>query len=114
MREAKVLLVEGRSTGKASMEPALTKVGYEVVVAHTAKTALELAAHDLPDLVVFDASSMRSSGIRTTKRIRNTVGDTPIIHSRGAGWPEDRSAEACPSRVRRSALRSWRSRCSRE
>jgi DNA-binding response OmpR family regulator len=94
MREAKVLLVEGRSTGKASMEPALTKVGYEVVVAHTAKTALELVAHDLPDLVVFDASSMRSSGIRTTKRIRNTVGDTPIIHSRAAGWPEDRSAEA--------------------
>jgi two-component system phosphate regulon response regulator PhoB len=46
------------------------------------------------DLVVFDASTMRSSGIRSCLRLRRALVDIPIIHSRVSGEPEDRAAEA--------------------
>ena len=50
-------------------------------------------AHSL-DLVIFDASSMRSSGSRTCRRLRGVVGDVPIIHCRAAGRAEDASVLA--------------------
>lgn len=94
MQEAVILLVEGKGAGNSSMAPALKKAGYDLRVAHTGATAIANVKKYQPDLIVFDASTMRSSGARSCLRLRRTLPDTPIIHSRVAGTSEDRSAEA--------------------
>ncbi|MCP4425905.1 MAG: response regulator transcription factor [Chloroflexi bacterium] len=76
------------------MGPALEKVGYELKIAYTGAAAIALIKENQPDLVVFDASTMRSSGVRSCLRLRRALDDTPIIHSRAAGTPEDSAAEA--------------------
>lgn len=47
-----------------------------------------------PDLVVFNAATMRSNGSRTCRRLRRALGDIPIIHVRKYGAPEELEAEA--------------------
>jgi DNA-binding response OmpR family regulator len=94
MPEALILLVEGRGAGSQSLSPALVKAGFTVIVAYTGAAALSLIEGNRPDLVVFDASTMRSSGTRSCRRIRRVLPDTPMIHSRAAGKVEDRAAEA--------------------
>jgi DNA-binding response OmpR family regulator len=95
MQEAIILLVEAKRAGSNSMASALTKAGYELKVAHTGTAAYQLAKDCPPDLVIFDASSMRSSGSRSCRRLRRELGvDTPIIHSRAAGQLEDQTTEA--------------------
>lgn len=94
MREACVLLVEGKSLGNNSLSPALEKEGYVVHVAHTGTAALAWAANNSPHILVFDASSMRSSGTRSCRRLHRALPDTPLIHCRTSEMPEDRAAEA--------------------
>ena len=94
MQEAIILLVEGRSAGGHSLAPALRKAGFDLNVVHSGVAAFNLIQEFCPDLVVYDASSMRSSGTRTCRRLRRAMGETPIIHSRAAKTPEDRTAEA--------------------
>ena len=94
MQEAVILLVEGKGAGGSSMGPALEKAGYVLQIAHTGAAAIALAKNNPPNLVVFDASAMRSSGARSCLRLRRALGETPIIHSRTADSPEDRAAEA--------------------
>ncbi len=94
MPEANILLVEGRSAGSYSWAPALRKAGFHTEVVHTGSAALKLIEECQTDLVVFDASSMRSNGTRTCRRLRRALGDTPIIHSRAPGQEEDRTSGA--------------------
>lgn len=94
MSAATVLILESKSSGSGSYVPALLKANFEVIVAGTGSEALAWSNTNHPDLVVVDASSMRSSGVRTCRRLRKKLGDTPIIHCRKEGHLEDRSAEA--------------------
>jgi DNA-binding response OmpR family regulator len=94
MQEALILLVEGRNASSQSLAPAMRKAGYSLSVAHTGAMAFKLIEEQWPDLIVFDATTMRSTGTRTCRRLRRALGDTPIIHSRAADAVEDRSAEA--------------------
>ncbi|MCI0395080.1 MAG: response regulator transcription factor [Chloroflexi bacterium] len=94
MREATVLLVEGKNTGSSPLTTALSKEGLNVHVFHTGNDALSWIAQNEPDLVVFDGASMRSSGVRSCRRLRGALEDTPIIHTRAAGEQEDRAAGA--------------------
>jgi DNA-binding response OmpR family regulator len=95
MQEAVILLVEAERAGSDSMAHALTKAGYELIIANTGTAAYKLVQECVPDLVVFDASSMRSNGSRSCLRLRRELGnDVPIIHSRAAGEIEDPTAEA--------------------
>lgn len=89
-----ILLVEGNRAGDNSLQSVLEKQGYEVFVVHTGKTTLSWVAEQIPDLVVFDAASMRSSGVRNCRRLRQKVAKTPIIHTRPAGQPHDPTASA--------------------
>ncbi|MCA9873463.1 MAG: response regulator transcription factor [Anaerolineales bacterium] len=91
---ATLLLVEGRGIGSQTLSEALQKAGYHLKVVHTGKAALQWGEEHQPDLVVFDAASMRSNGARSCRRLRRALDDTPIIHTRPAGEAEDRSAEA--------------------
>ena len=94
MSEAEILLVEGRNAGSQSLAGALQKAGYHLRSAHTAKVALQHITANLPDLVVFDASTMRTSGVRSCRRIRKAVGDCPIIHCRTEDMPQEPDCEA--------------------
>jgi DNA-binding response OmpR family regulator len=93
-QSAILLLVEGSGIGSQSLAEALTKAGYQVQVVNTGKSALDWSEENQPDLVIFDAASMRSSGARSVRRLRRTLTDVPIIHTRPQGEPEDRTAEA--------------------
>lgn len=88
-----ILIVEGKSGGD-SLAPALEGAGYEVSVFHTGTAAIASLEKTIPDLVVFDSSSMRSSGARTCRRLRKALGTKPIIHIRQESIAIDRSAEA--------------------
>lgn len=94
MRAATLLLVEGKNAGGGSLAPALLKANFDLKVVETGSEAMTWLSTNRPDIVVVDASSMRSSGIRTCRRLRKKLGDTPIIHCRKEGQIEDRSAEA--------------------
>lgn len=94
MREATVLLIEGKRAGNDTLSSALRKENLQVCVFDTGSAAYSWAGKHEPDIVVFDASSMRSSGVRSCHRLRGRLPNTPIIHCRQEGELEDRSAEA--------------------
>ncbi|MDX1665448.1 MAG: response regulator transcription factor [Candidatus Promineifilaceae bacterium] len=94
MSEAVILLVEGKRAGEESLHPALGKVGYDVVVVHTGKAAMAWLGAGEPDLIIYDGASMRSSGVRSCRRLRQVVGETPIIHTRGKGEKKNTDAGA--------------------
>ena len=89
-----VLLVEGYNAGRESLSAMLQKAGYETFIVNTGAEALEWLERTEPSLIVFDASSMRSNGVRNCRRLRRLAENTPIIHSRAAGMEEDRGAGA--------------------
>ena len=79
-RTVHILLVEGASAKQASLLLAL-KREWMVTVARTGSAAVKIAAESRIDLVVFNASTMRSTGIRSCQRLRKQLGDrVPLIH----------------------------------
>ncbi len=94
MREAIVLLVEGKRAGNKSLSNALRKEELLVTVRYTGGTAVSWASENDPEIVIFDASMMRSNGVRSCRRLRGVLPDVPIIHCRREGDLEDRTAEA--------------------
>ncbi len=89
-----LLLIEGHSAGSDSLTVALARAEYQVLTLNTGSEATEWLVDNTADLIIFDASTMRSSGIRICQRIRKLAERTPIIHSRGSDDEEDRSAGA--------------------
>jgi len=89
-----VLLVEGRNAGLESLVPALKKASYELSVVNTGDAALSWAGNQEPDIIIFDASTMRSNGVRSCRRLRRAFQKTPIIHARAGGTNVDSTAEA--------------------
>lgn len=89
-----LLLIEGHSAGADSLASALQRAGYEHLTLYTGTSAIEWLGDNTADLIIFDASTMRSSGVRICQRIRKMAERTPIIHSRAAGAEEDRLAGA--------------------
>lgn len=90
----KILLVEAKNAGTSSQAGALKKAGYLVHIAHSGKEALQLTQKISPDIIIYDATMMRSSGARTCRRLRNIIAQTAsLIHCR-AGGSENPHAEA--------------------
>lgn len=94
MSDVVVLLVEGKRAGNNSVAFALEKAGFAVITVNTGKAALAETKSRLPDLVIFNAAMMRSTGARSCSRLRRAVGTVPIIHIRAEGWPEELEAGA--------------------
>lgn len=91
---ATILIVEGKSSSQSSFADALEKAGYHTQSYHTGVSALASLEVGQPDLVVFDASSMRSSGDRICKRLKRKIPATPLIHIRDNDHALDRSTGA--------------------
>ena len=68
-----ILLVEGFRIGESSLAHSLQKADFEVALVATGRESLEWVQTHTPNLVVFNASSMRSSGARSCRRLRGVV-----------------------------------------
>jgi len=76
---AKILLIEGKRADRPSFYMGLTHKGFKVTCVSSGKSALTHLAKNRPHLVLLDAASMRTSGRRICKAIRQTDEFLPII-----------------------------------
>ncbi len=79
MATAKILLLESERTTAPSFAPALEKRGYAVTIEHDAQAAAKRTQALVPDVVVLDAASLKTSGARICRRIRASLNGTPIL-----------------------------------
>ena len=77
--DATVLIIEGRHADFPSFTILLQKKGFDVRVARSGAQALDLLKDVEPDVLVLNAASMRSSGVRICKSVREADADLPII-----------------------------------
>ena len=75
----RILLIEGKRTDHPSFTAGLTKKGYLVESVPSGSAALAHLENVIPDLVVIDASSMRTSGKRICQSIRSRDRNARIV-----------------------------------
>jgi DNA-binding response OmpR family regulator len=74
-----VLIIEGRRGDHSSFGEELEDKNYKVTRAPSGSAGLDLLDETDPDVVVVDAASLRTSGIRICQSFRKAVGELPII-----------------------------------
>ncbi|MBA4383867.1 MAG: hypothetical protein C0410_03965 [Anaerolinea sp.] len=79
MIKPRILLVEGKRTDHPSFAAGLTKKGYLVESVPSGAAALSHLESSKPDLVVIDASSMRTNGKRICQSLHQQNVDLPVI-----------------------------------
>ena len=77
--DATVLIVEGKHADFPSFTIPLQKKGFDVRVAKSGKQAADQLEGIAPDILVVNAASMRSSGIRICKKFQELDQKLPII-----------------------------------
>ncbi|NJL93714.1 MAG: response regulator transcription factor [Anaerolineae bacterium] len=90
-----VLLLESERSNGTSYEWALSK-HYQVLKAHTGRSAVAVARANTPDICVLDAASLRTSGDRICSALREELVSLPIIHIK-AGPPTPDPEERSPA-----------------
>jgi len=73
------LIVEGRRGDHPSFAEELTKKGYLVTKAPSGSAGLDVLESVNPEIVIIDAASLRTSGVRICQSFRRTDNDLPII-----------------------------------
>jgi DNA-binding response OmpR family regulator len=76
---ATILCIEGKYSGSPTFNAALQKKGYRVRREFTGKEALENLKDHKPHVVVINAPSMRTTGLRICKSLRKINKNLPII-----------------------------------
>jgi DNA-binding response OmpR family regulator len=74
-----ILIIEGRRGDYASFGEELNDKGYQVFKAPSGKAGLNLLEATDPHVVIVDAASLRTSGIRICQSIRVALDSVPII-----------------------------------
>lgn len=92
-RDVHILLLEGKGANSDSLAPALQKE-WQLAVVHTGTKALVQAQETPPTIIVYDASSMRSSGVRSCRRLRKQLPHTPIVHVHSVEMVDKKEAQA--------------------
>lgn len=77
--KAKILLVEGKPTDRPSFVSGLTKKGHQVESTPNGSAALLRLKDAMPNVVIVDAASMRTSGKRICQSLRKQYPDLPIV-----------------------------------
>lgn len=77
--KAQLLVIEGKRADRPSFVAGLLKKGFLVTSASSGSKALALVAETRPDLVVVDAASMRTSGKRICRSLRQNLPGVPIL-----------------------------------
>jgi len=78
MNRAQILIVEDEPSIAEVVHLYLRRAGYQVAVVQDGKTALEVLAQQMPDLVVLDLMLPKVDGLSITRWIRDRS-DVPII-----------------------------------
>jgi DNA-binding response OmpR family regulator len=88
--KARLLLIEGKRAERPSFLGGLTKKGFQVDSVPNGAAAFAHLAGNVPHLVVVDAASMRTSGKRICRSIRQHVPGVPVvlILEEGAATPD--------------------------
>jgi DNA-binding response OmpR family regulator len=73
------LMVEGRRGDHPSFAEELIKKGYQVIKAPSGSAGLDIIDSVNPDIVIIDAASLRTSGVRICQSFRRADNDLPII-----------------------------------
>jgi DNA-binding response OmpR family regulator len=76
--KAKLLLVEGKRADRPSFMAGLTRKGYQVETVPNGSAALAHLEQSMPDLVIVDAASMRTSGKRICQTLREHT-SAPLV-----------------------------------
>jgi len=79
LTKSRILLIEGKRTDHASFAAGLTKKGYLVESVPSGTAAMTHLETSKPDLVVIDASSLRSNGKRICQALHQQIADLPLI-----------------------------------
>jgi len=80
MNDANLLVIEGKYTDNPAFVPALRKKGFKVeAVSNGSEAAVRLTKGSLPDVVVINAASLRTSGKRICKSLRDKASKVPIL-----------------------------------
>ena len=79
MTDASILLIEGRHAEIPSFAADLQKKGFDVYSAPSGTKATQHLSNDEPDVIVINAASLRSSGVRICQSLRDASPKTPII-----------------------------------
>jgi DNA-binding response OmpR family regulator len=79
MKKATLLLIEGRHAEIPSFAADLQKKGFDVVSAQNGSEAVSQLKQTNPNLVIVNAPSMRSTGLRICLSIRKKDAKIPII-----------------------------------
>jgi DNA-binding response OmpR family regulator len=79
MAKATILVIEGRHADIPSFAGALQRKGFDVQSALSGTAALARFKKVAPHLVVVNAASMRSTGVRICQSLRDKDGKLPII-----------------------------------
>jgi len=79
MTDATILIIEGRHADIPSFATELQKKGFTVETAKSGNDAISRLDHASPDLVVVNAASLRSSGVRICQSLRDKNDKLPII-----------------------------------
>lgn len=84
MAEGMILILEQQSRHAPTFAAALRRKGYHVEVVSTGSAALQCCSAQRPSLIVLNAASLGSSGVRICRSLRERVG-VPVIHILPAG-----------------------------
>jgi DNA-binding response OmpR family regulator len=79
MTKAIILLIEGHHAEVPSFANALQKKGYDIESVSSGTAAIASLEQVAPDLVVINAASLRSTGVRISQSLREKDGKLPII-----------------------------------
>jgi DNA-binding response OmpR family regulator len=77
--QGRILWLEGRRWARQTFVDQLKARGYEIRVVQNGSSALELLETLDPDIIVVDAASLRSSGKRICRSIRQRANGVPIV-----------------------------------
>ena len=75
----KLLLVEAKRNPAICFGEALAHRGYQVLASDNGTAGIRLLDDFIPSLVVINAASLRTNGLRIVTRFRNQLPGTPII-----------------------------------
>lgn len=79
LAKGKVLLIEGKRADRPSFFVGLTRKGFDVFSVSSGNMAIDYLQTNLPDIILVDAASMRTSGRRICQSLRRVRPVTPIL-----------------------------------
>lgn len=78
-KTATILLVEGKRASKRTTFADALQKRYVLLLAHTGKEAMEIVAKSKADVIILNAASIRTSGLRIGTSLRRHARNTPLI-----------------------------------